>query len=138
MVNVKAKKATPFVEADNISDAETSSPMVVNPKLKKKKAMPSAEAVPIKKTKTLVSKKKSTKNVDVVADDHKESLNKLKDIDPEFYKYLEQNDKKLLKFNADVDGDDYDDDQGEDEENEESSNEDEDDDDEGGPSKGNS
>lgn len=32
-----------------------------------------------------------------------ESLDKLKEIDPEFYKYLEQNDKKLLKFNPDLD-----------------------------------
>lgn len=29
---------------------------------------------------------------------HKKSLEKLRDTDPEFYKYLEQNDRKLLQF----------------------------------------
>lgn len=37
---------------------------------------------------------------------HKEALKRLKNVDPEFYQFLEQNDKKLLKFGADFDGTD--------------------------------
>lgn len=36
---------------------------------------------------------------------HKKELEGLKDIDPEFYKFLKQNDKKLLDFNLDDDSD---------------------------------
>ncbi|KAI8814732.1 Noc2p family-domain-containing protein [Cladochytrium replicatum] len=45
-------------------------------------------------------------DVDTVAN-HKEQLEKLKRQDPEFYKYLEENDKQLLDFGeSDEDGDD--------------------------------
>lgn len=41
---------------------------------------------------------------------HKKSLMKLKDTDPEFYKYLKENDKNLLEFDISDDGNEIDDD----------------------------
>ncbi|XP_003694693.2 nucleolar complex protein 2 homolog [Apis florea] len=41
---------------------------------------------------------------------HKKSLMKLKDTDPEFYKYLKENDKNLLEFDVSDDGNEIDDD----------------------------
>lgn len=45
-----------------------------------------------------------------IEENHKDSLMKLKDIDPAFYKFLQQNDKKLLKFNTEDGGKDESDD----------------------------
>ncbi|XP_011176120.1 nucleolar complex protein 2 homolog isoform X1 [Solenopsis invicta] len=42
-------------------------------------------------------------------EEHKKSLMKLKDTDPEFYKYLKENDKNLLDFRVSDDEDDEDD-----------------------------
>lgn len=100
---MKAKKSAPknttWKEVDS-TDVELPSPVAAKISKKLKGATKT-----LVKTKKLKQKSSSNDN-----EDHKSSLNKLKEIDPEFYKFLEQNDKKLLKF------DDGDDDEEEDEE----------------------
>lgn len=56
---------------------------------------------------------------------------KLKEIDPEFYKFLEQNDKKLLKFNPDDENDGEEEGSDNDESDNDGENGDDDDDDDG-------
>jgi hypothetical protein len=58
---------------------------------------------------------------------HRLSLATLKEKDPEFYKYLEENDRALLDFGEDGDGDEASSDEGEDDEEEEEEEEDDDD-----------
>lgn len=74
------------------------------PKVKKVKK----EKILKKSTEKRTKKLKKTSSDDADAE-HVKSLNKLKNIDPEFYKFLEQNDKKLLKFNVDPDDDENED-----------------------------
>lgn len=122
--NASAKpKAATWEEASNASDAGDAPAPAPLKKSKK------AKAAAVKPTIERPSKK-SVKSVTETDDakDHKSSLNKLKEIDPEFYKYLEQNDKKLLKFDADAgDSNDEDDDGLDDNENDEDEDDDSDD-----------
>lgn len=66
--------------------------------------------IKVKKSKKLTKKSKKPETDSELSeesenDDHKESLEKLKEIDPAFYKFLQQNDKKLLQFNDDDNND---------------------------------
>lgn len=115
---------------DSIVDAADSIekvPTILKKKMKKKMKVKESDAATSTKSTIIKEKKIKKKNKMVVQpefDDSEQSeqsemeeynsasLDKLKEIDPEFYKYLEQNDRKLLKFNPDLD------------ENEESENED--------------
>lgn len=101
-------------EADSGGEAEEPSEPVK--KLKKKKNLTSSAALKKKKVKTVEEPKQeepvedeadssSSEEEELDEQSHKEALEKLKDTDPEFYQYLEQNDKKLLKFGAEMDDD---------------------------------
>lgn len=102
-------------EEDDVSNVVAGDEPVIKKK-KAKKIASLAEPPKPKATKKIKNKAKIQND-----DDHGASLKKLKEIDPEFYKFLEQNDKKLLKFNADDDEEDADSVQNEesDQENEE-------------------
>lgn len=82
-------------ETVNLEPIDMATPPVLKKTSKKSKLKNHSVALAAKKQ----SKVKKTNAVDDITE-HKTSLDKLKEIDPEFYKYLEQNDRKLLKFDA--------------------------------------
>lgn len=130
---MKIKKKN-FVTAPPPIDAEENDePSKFEKKLKKKKLKHKSTTLPAQNGKSEITKKKLQKK-STESDgkkekkksemkSHKESLEKLKEIDPEFYKYLEDNDRKLLKFN--VDEEDREDDDDDDAKDEDSDGEDE-------------
>jgi nucleolar complex protein 2 len=104
------------IETPNDSDAEDEEEeeIIVEPpkvKTKKEKSLKKSKTDESKKLKKTVKKTESDDDDDSDADqEHTHALEKLKSTDPEFYEFLENNDRKLLKFSVNEDSGDSDED----------------------------